>query len=165
MLDFIRQGDYKTENQFSPRPEAIFFRLYSWASTAADLRHWVVWVGLVELLGTLGICTHILFFGSWKCSFFQIQFVWLTPHEIGVCWGPCNQSKEVLRPALLCFTVNQCLHRACWQYGHFGGTQGWLGVGKRVLWLLDTSKSPRHSWRAVVGFTGEWAQSRFPVQK
>ena len=30
MLDFIRQGDYKTENQFSPRPEAIFFRLYSW---------------------------------------------------------------------------------------------------------------------------------------
>ena len=44
--------------------------------------------------------------------------------------------------------------RACWQYGHSGRTQGWQGVGKRVLWLLDTSKSPRHSWRAVVGKAG-----------
>ena len=61
----------------------------------------------------------------------------------GVCCGPCNPSKweaefwgwlEVWRPALLCFTVNQRLHWACWQYGHSGGTQRWLGVGERVIW-------------------------------
>ena len=61
----------------------------------------------------------------------------------GVCCGPCNPSKweaefwgwlEVWRPALLCFTGNQRPHWACWQYGHSGGTQRWLGVGERVIW-------------------------------
>jgi hypothetical protein len=32
-------------------------------------------------------------------------------------------------------------------------TQGWLGIGERVN--LGTSSSSKHSWRAVVGFTGE----------
>ena len=57
----------------------------------------------------------------------------------------CNPSKweaefwgwlEVWRPALLCFTVNQRPHWACWQYGHSGGTQGWLGVGERAIWAV-----------------------------
>ena len=65
---------------------------------------------------------------------------------------------EVRRSALLYYTVNQHQHWACWQYGHSGRTQGWQGVWKRVLWLLDTSSSSKHSWWAVVGFAGEWAQ-------
>ena len=29
---------------------------------------------------------------------------------------------------MLHYTVNQRSHWACQQYGHFGGTRGWLGV-------------------------------------
>ena len=35
---------------------------------------------------------------------------------------------EVRRSAMLHYTVNQHLHRACQQYAHSGGTQGWLCV-------------------------------------
>ena len=31
---------------------------------------------------------------------------------------------------------NDKLHWACWQYGHSGGTQGWLGVWERVIWAV-----------------------------
>ena len=63
--------------------------------------------------------------------------------QLGSVAGPCNPSKweaefwgwlEVWRPALLCFTVNQCPHWAWWQYGHSEGTQGWLC--ERVIWVV-----------------------------
>ena len=63
--------------------------------------------------------------------------------QAGVCCGPCNPSKweadiwgwlEVRRSAILHYTMNQCPHWACRQYGHSGGTQGWLSVGERVVW-------------------------------
>ena len=66
------------------------------------------------------------------------------------CWillgsvaGPLIQASWVLRMiwgveacALLCFTVNQHPHWDGWQYGHSGGTQGWLGVGERAIWAV-----------------------------
>ena len=36
----------------------------------------------------------------------------------------------------MCFIVKQRLHWACWHYGHSGGTQEWLGVGKGVIWAV-----------------------------
>ena len=52
---------------------------------------------------------------------------------------------------MLHYTVNQCLHWACQQYGHSGGTQGWLGVERCQLCLQDTSRSAKRHWRAGVG--------------
>jgi hypothetical protein len=60
----------------------------------------------------------------------------------GICCGPCNPSKweadiwgwlEVRRSAILHYTVKQHPHWACRQYGHSGGTRGWLGVERWQL--------------------------------
>ena len=40
---------------------------------------------------------------------------------------------------MLHYTVNQRPHWACQQYGHSGGTWGWLGVERYQLCLQDTS--------------------------
>ena len=89
--------------------------------------------------------------------------------KAGVCCGPCNPSKweaefwgwlEVWRPALLCSTVNQHPHWACWQYGHSGGTQGWLGVGERAIWAVGYIQQ----LKALLGSSNGWAQCRFPDQ-
>ena len=71
---------------------------------------------------------------NWHC-----QRMSITKKDSGVCCEPCNPSKweaefwgwlEVWRPA-----VKQRTHWACWwQYGHPGGTKGWLGVWKRAIW-------------------------------
>ena len=42
---------------------------------------------------------------------------------------------------MLHYTVNQRPHWACPQYGHSGGTWGWLGVERCQLCLQDTSRS------------------------
>ena len=104
-----------------------------------------------------------------------LNFSGYISQKLGVCCRPCNPSKwgaefwgwlEVWRPALLCFTVNRCLHWPCWQYGHSGETKGWLGVRERVIWAVGYIQQHKALfWRAVVGFAGEWAQSRFPDQK
>ena len=76
--------------------------------------------------------------------------------QAGVCCGPCNPSKceadiwgwlEVRRSAMLHYTVNQRPHWACRQYGHSGGTKGWLGVKRCQLCLQDTSHSAKWHWR------------------
>jgi hypothetical protein len=83
----------------------------------------------------------------------------LSECSAGVCCGPCNPSKweadiwgwlEVRRSAILHYTVNQRLHWACWQYGHSGGTQGWLGVKRWQLSVWNTSHSA-NCQRAAVG--------------
>ena len=52
---------------------------------------------------------------------------------------------------MLHYTVNQRPHWACRQYGHSGGTRGWLGVQRCQLCLQDTSRSAKRHWRAAVG--------------
>ena len=52
---------------------------------------------------------------------------------------------------MLHYTVNQRLHWAGRQYGHSGGTQGWLGVKRCQLCLQDTSRSTKWHRRAAVG--------------
>ena len=37
---------------------------------------------------------------------------------------------------MLHYTVNQCPHWACPQYGHSGGTKEWLGVEKCIFFLF-----------------------------
>ena len=54
---------------------------------------------------------------------------------------------------MLHYTVNQCPHWACRQYGHTGGTRGWLGVEKWQLYLPDTSRSAKCHRQAAVGFS------------
>ena len=82
----------------------------------------------------------------------------------GLKLGPfartCNPSKweadiwgwlEVRRSAMLHYTVSQRPHWACQQYGHSGGTRGWLGVERFHLWQQDTSHRAKWHRRAVVG--------------
>ena len=94
---------------------------------------------------TAGKFNEVLYYVNCACLHKRLNsVVWHYLHFwAGVCCGPCNPSKweaefwgwlDVWRPALLCFTVNQHPHWACWQYGHSEGTQGWLGVGERVIW-------------------------------
>jgi hypothetical protein len=52
---------------------------------------------------------------------------------------------------MLHYTVNQRPHWACRQYGHSGGTRGWLGVERCQLCLQDTSHSAKRHRRAAVG--------------
>ena len=52
---------------------------------------------------------------------------------------------------MLHYTVNQRPHWACRQYGHSGGTRGWLGVERCQLCLQDTSRSAKQHQRAAVG--------------
>ena len=68
--------------------------------------------------------------------------------EAGVCGGPCNPSKreaelwgwlEVWRPALLCFTVNQHPHWACWQCPHKFTTP--MGFSAMFTFQLDNTKT------------------------
>ena len=64
--------------------------------------------------------------------------------------GPVIQANErltfeddlikVRRSAILHYTVNQCPHWACWQYGHTGGTRGWLDRRDTVSPLLQTNR-------------------------
>ncbi len=53
--------------------------------------------------------------------------------------------------SMLHYTVNQCPHWACRQYGHSGGTRGWLGVERWQFCLWDTSRSANCHRRAAVG--------------
>ena len=78
----------------------------------------------------------------------------------GVCCRPCNPSKweadiwgwpEVRRSAMIHFNKHQRPHWACRQYGHTGGTRGWLGVERWQLCLRDTSRSANCHRRAAVG--------------
>jgi hypothetical protein len=52
---------------------------------------------------------------------------------------------------MLHYTVNQHPHWARRQYGHSGGTRGWLGVRRCQLCLQDTSRSAKRHQRAAVG--------------
>ena len=74
--------------------------------------------------------------------------------------GTCNPSKlkadiwgwlEVRRSAMLHYKVNHRPHWASQQYGHSGGTWGWLGVERCQLCLQDTSWSAKWHLRAAVG--------------
>ena len=58
---------------------------------------------------------------------------------------------EVRRSAMIHFNERQRPHWACWQYGHTGGTRGWLGVERWQLCLRDTSRSANCHRRAAVG--------------
>ena len=58
---------------------------------------------------------------------------------------------RLIGSAILHYTVNQRPHWACRQYGHTGGTQGWLGVERWQLCLRDTSRSANCHRRAAVG--------------
>ena len=107
-----------------------------------------------------------------KCFLFRVEinkknitetyvYICLTDNRsTGVCCGPRNPSKweadiwgwlEVRRSAILQYTVNQHPHWACRQYGHSGGTWGWLGVERWQLCLLDTFRSANWHRRAAVG--------------
>ena len=83
----------------------------------------------------------------------------------GVGCRPCNPSTweaefwgwlEVWRPALLCLIVNQHSHWACWQYGHSGGTQGWLGVGERVVWAIRYIQQLKASSSGICSLRFSW---------
>ena len=80
--------------------------------------------------------------------------------ELGPFAQTCNPSKweadiwgwlEVRRSAMLHFNERQRPHWACRQYGHTGGTRGWLGVERWQLCLRDTSRSANCHRRAAVG--------------
>ena len=80
--------------------------------------------------------------------------------KLGPFARTCNPSKweadiwgwlEVRRSAMFHYTVNQRPHWACWQYGHSGGTRGWLGVERCQLCMQDTSRSTKWHRRAAVG--------------
>ena len=83
----------------------------------------------------------------------------------GVCCGPCNPSKweaniwgwlEVRRSAMLHYTMNEHSHWACWQYGHSGGTQGWLGVNFACRIHAVTSASSSGSLGFIVWSVVGW---------
>ena len=80
--------------------------------------------------------------------------------KLGPFARTCNPSKweadiwgwlEVRRSAMLHFNERQRPHWACRQYGHTGGTRGWLGVERWQLCLRDTSRSANCHRRAAVG--------------
>ena len=94
-----------------------------------------------------------------NCFFFSNFLSYYYSKIAGVCCGPCNSSKweadiwgwlEVRRSAILHCTVNQLPHWACRQYGHTGGTRGWLGVKRWQLCLQDTSRSAKCHQRAAI---------------
>ena len=69
--------------------------------------------------------------------------------KLGPFARKCNPNKseadiwgwlEDRRSAILHYRVNQRPHCACWQYGHTGGTRGWLGVKRCQLCMQDTSR-------------------------
>ena len=81
--------------------------------------------------------------------------------QLGPFSRTCNPSKweadiwgwlEIRRSTRLHYTVNQHLYWPCWQYGHSGGTQGWLGVKRCQLSLQDTSRSAKWHRRAALGY-------------
>jgi hypothetical protein len=71
--------------------------------------------------------------------------------EVWFLWKHHLTWLEVRRSAILHYTVNQCLHWACRQYGHTGGTRGWLGIQRWQLCLRDTSRSAKCHRQAAVG--------------
>ena len=80
--------------------------------------------------------------------------------QLGRFSRTCNPSKweadiwgwlEVRRSAMLHYTVNQRPHWACRQYGHSGGTRGWLGVERCQLCLQDTSRNAKRHRRVAGG--------------
>jgi hypothetical protein len=87
--------------------------------------------------------------------------------KLGPFGRTCNPSKweadiwgwlEVRRSALLHYLVKQRLHWACQQYGHSGGTRGWLGVEGCQLCMQDTSCSTKWHWQATVGhWVSQWS--------
>ena len=86
------------------------------------------------------------FHGHLRCLIWKIQqkyFIKLTKAD-----DYLNSNQNL---AMLHYTVNQRLHWACRQYGHSGGTRGWLGVERCQLCLQDTSRSAKWHRRAAVG--------------
>ena len=90
------------------------------------------------------------------CHVFEFCII----HYTAVSWGsvvsPVIQENGRLifednsRPEGLLYTVNQRSHWACWQYGHSGGTWGWLGVERCQLCMQDTSRSTKWHRRVAV---------------
>ena len=102
------------------------------------------------------LITNIFLTFFWK---YFPTYAYKTWRHLGPFAQTCNPTKweadiwgwlEIRRSAMLHYTVNQRLHWACRQYGHSGGTWGWLGVKRCQLCLQDTSRSAkRHRQTAV----------------
>ena len=108
------------------------------------------------------IKTLQLFFISQKQPIIHIvnKFYYTNQMQLGLFARTCNPSKweadiwgwlEVRRSDMLHFNERQRPHWACRQYGHTGGTRGWLGVKRWQLCLGDTSRSATCHRRAAVG--------------
>ena len=98
---------------------------------------------------------------SWSVCSKQKLFLLLW--QAVVCCRSCDSRKwladswgwlDVRRSAMLHYTVNQHHHWACWQYGHSGGTHGWLSFNICQLCLQDTSRSANCHRRAAGGERG-----------
>ena len=95
---------------------------------------------------------------NWNFCHLRWHLIYLI--QLGPFGWTCNPSKweadiwewlEVRRSAMLYFDERQRRHWACWQFGHTGGTRGWLGVERWQLCLRDTSRSVNCHRRAAVG--------------
>ena len=102
------------------------------------------------------LCIRNIYQGVMKTMFNPTVF----RSELGSFARTCNPSKweadiwgwlEVRRSAMIHFNEHQRPHWACRQYGHTGGTRGWLGVERWQLCLRDTSRSANCHRRAAVG--------------
>ena len=110
----------------------------------------------------MAFTTKLRFVASWLTSAaaFKAIKVIKSTLKLGPFARTCNPSKweadiwgwlEVRRSAMLHFNERQRPHWACRQYGHTGGTRGWLGVERWQLCLRDTSRSANCHRRAAVG--------------
>ena len=98
---------------------------------------------------------HLFFVKTWV----NLNIWHYKEPKLGPFAWTCNPSKweadiwgwlEV-RSAMLHYTVNQRPYWACRQYGHSGGTRGWLGVERCQLCMQDTSRSTKWHQRAAMG--------------
>ena len=77
---------------------------------------------------------------AWDISqllYVQSYEIKLSPWNWGSVAGPVIQANggwdlRMTWGLEACFTV----HWVCWQYGHSGGTQGWLVVWERAIWAV-----------------------------
>ena len=103
-------------------------------------------------------------------NFFNFQscyYIWI---KLGSVAGPVIQANGrlsfdvELRPGGLLYCGSQWISVRT-ELADSMVTLGELKVlDKEQFDLLDTCSSSKHSWGAVVGFAGEWAQCRFPDQ-
>ena len=99
-------------------------------------------------------------YNTYRIVLHSIGWINFYRSKLGPFARTCNPSKweadiwgwlEVRRSAMLHYTVSQRPHWACRQYGHSGGTRGWLGVERCQLCQQDTSRSAKWHRRAAVG--------------